>query len=106
MGRLEPREALKPNAGYAVRTGVARAEGKRVMPDRLLAGFERFEVDVDGDGVQIAGRSTGSEPPVLLPHGYPQAHVMWHQVAPVLAERHTVVLAELRGYGESAKPAA
>jgi haloacetate dehalogenase len=70
---------------------------------QLLAGFERFEVDVDG--VRIAGRSARSGPPILL-HGYPQTHVMWHQVAPVLAERHTVVLAELRGYGDSAKPAA
>jgi haloacetate dehalogenase len=74
------------------------------MHDRLLAGFERFEADIDG--VRIAGRSAGSGPPVLLLRGYPQTHVMWHQVAPVLAERHTVVLAELRGYGESAKPAA
>ncbi|MGN9841297.1 alpha/beta hydrolase [Nonomuraea sp. H19] len=71
---------------------------------QLLAGFERFEVDVDG--VRIAGRSAGSGPPVLLLHGYPQTHVMWHRVAPILAERHTVVLADLRGYGGSAKPAA
>ena len=44
-------------------------------------------------------------PPVLLLHGYPQTHVMWHRVAPALAERHTVVLADLRGYGDSARPA-
>ena len=46
----------------------------------------------------------GSGPPVLLLHGYPQTHVMWHKVAPVLAERFTVVAADLRGYGDSDKP--
>jgi haloacetate dehalogenase len=70
----------------------------------LLAGFEPIEVDIDG--IHIAGRVAGSGPPVLLLHGFPQTHVMWHQVAPILVDRHTVVLADLRGYGESTKPAA
>ena len=70
----------------------------------LLAGFAPIEVDVDG--IRITGRMAGAGPPVLLLHGYPQTHVMWHQVAPILAERHTVVLADLRGYGGSAKPVA
>lgn len=69
-----------------------------------LAGFERFDADVDG--IHITGRRAGSGPPVLLLHGYPQTHVMWHQVAPILAEHRTVVLTDLRGYGGSAKPAA
>lgn len=47
----------------------------------------------------------GSGLPVLLLHGHPQTHVMWHRIAPRLAERHTVVCADLRGYGDSAKPA-
>lgn len=42
--------------------------------------------------------------PVLLLHGYPQTHVCWHQVAPKLAEKFTVVCADLRGCGDSAKP--
>ena len=46
----------------------------------------------------------GSGPPVLLLHGYPQTHVMWHKVAPILAERYTVVAPDLRGYGDSGKP--
>lgn len=71
---------------------------------QLLAGFDPIEVEVDG--VHISGRMAGSGPPVLLLHGYPQTHVMWHQVAPPLAERHTVVLTDLRGYGASAKPPA
>jgi haloacetate dehalogenase len=41
---------------------------------------------------------------VLLLHGYPQNHLMWRQVAPALAQDHTVVLADLRGYGDSDKP--
>lgn len=46
----------------------------------------------------------GSGPPVLLLHGYPQTHAMWHAVAPVLARDLTVVAADLRGYGDSSKP--
>lgn len=46
----------------------------------------------------------GSGPPLLLLHGYPQTLVMWHKVAPVLAERFTVIAADLRGYGDSDKP--
>ncbi|MFN4166572.1 MAG: alpha/beta fold hydrolase, partial [Ferrovibrio sp.] len=43
-------------------------------------------------------------PPLLLLHGYPQTHVLWHKVAPRLAERFSVVAADLRGYGDSGKP--
>ena len=46
----------------------------------------------------------GAGPPLLLLHGYPQTHAMWHKVAPSLAERHTVVCTDLRGYGDSSKP--
>ena len=47
----------------------------------------------------------GDGPPVLLLHGYPQTHAMWHRVAPALARHYTVVCADLRGYGDSGKPA-
>ena len=68
--------------------------------------FEGFEaVDVDVDGVRSHARVGGEGPPVLLLHGYPQTHVMWHQVASTLAESHTIVAADLRGYGDSGKPA-
>lgn len=46
----------------------------------------------------------GDGPPVLLLHGYPQTHMMWHRVAPALAERFKVVCPDLRGYGDSQKP--
>lgn len=69
----------------------------------MLESFERRDVDVDG--VRIRAAVSGDGPPVLLLHGYPQSHVMWHRVAPGLAERHTVVVADLRGYGDSSRPA-
>lgn len=47
----------------------------------------------------------GEGPPVLLLHGYPQTHVIWHHIAPVLAKQFTVVLPDLRGYGDSDAPA-
>jgi haloacetate dehalogenase len=69
----------------------------------FLPGFEYRRVDVDGITVNCA--VSGSGPPLLLLHGYPQNHLMWRHVAPALAVDHTVVAADLRGYGDSAKPA-
>lgn len=48
-------------------------------------------------GADIAVRVGGDGPPLLLVHGYPQTHVMWHKIAPDLARRFTVVCADLRG---------
>jgi len=67
----------------------------------LLAGFEYRLMDVEG--VMLNHAIAGSGPPVLLLHGYPENHLMWHHVAPVLAEDRTVVLADLRGYEDSGK---
>jgi len=50
-------------------------------------------------------RVGGDGPPLLLLHGNPQTHAMWHEVAPVLARSHTVICPDLRGYGGSFKPA-
>lgn len=68
----------------------------------LLAGFSAHDVDVDGTRLHVAVGGDG--PPVLLLHGYPETHAMWHAVAPSLAEHHTVVAPDLRGYGDSARP--
>ncbi|HEU5293894.1 MAG TPA: alpha/beta hydrolase [Burkholderiaceae bacterium] len=56
------------------------------------------------DGVTINAVVGGDGPPLLMLHGYPQSHAMWHRVAPTLARERTVVCADLRGYGDSSKP--
>lgn len=68
----------------------------------ILPGFRWFDADVDGVSIRCA--VGGSGPPLLLLHGHPQTHLTWHKVAPQLAERFTVVMSDLRGYGDSAKP--
>ncbi|MGW2621453.1 alpha/beta fold hydrolase [Micromonospora taraxaci] len=68
----------------------------------MFDGFEEF--DIDTSGATIHGRQGGSGPPVLLLHGIPETHLMWHQVAPRLAENFTVVATDLRGWGGSGKP--
>jgi haloacetate dehalogenase len=68
----------------------------------LFEGFELSMIDT-GEAV-IRTRHGGSGPPLLLLHGHPQTHVMWHKIAPRLARDFTVVAADLRGYGDSSKP--
>ena len=64
--------------------------------------LQTFQVN----GVRIAARVQGSGPPLLLLHGHPQTHVIWHRVWPELTRTHTCVAADLRGYGDSSKPPA
>lgn len=69
--------------------------------------FDGFaELDVEVNGVHLRGRlsSDGGKPALLLLHGHPQSHVMWHRVAPALAEDFFVVVPDLRGYGDSERP--
>jgi haloacetate dehalogenase len=67
--------------------------------------FETFtHRQIETSEAVINLRHGGSGPPILLLHGHPQTHVMWHKVAPKLAENYTVVCADLRGYGDSSKP--
>ena len=73
------------------------------LSSTLLPGFETREIET-GD-VRIHAAVGGSGPPLLLLHGHPQTHLTWHKIAPRLAERFTVVAADLRGYGDSSKPA-
>ena len=68
----------------------------------MLDGFERSTIDV-GDTTIFCCRG-GHGRPLLLLHGFPETHLMWHRVAPALAEDFTVVCADLRGYGASGKP--
>jgi len=67
--------------------------------------FEGFKVSmIDTGEAVIRVRHGGSGPPLLLLHGHPQTHMMWHAIAPRLARDFTVVAPDLRGYGESSKP--
>jgi len=69
----------------------------------LFPGFERRQIEVSGASINLVRGGRG--PAVLLLHGYPQTHCIWHAIAPRLAEKYTVVAADLRGYGDSSKPA-
>jgi haloacetate dehalogenase len=80
------------------------AASRRVNDEALFPGFEARRIEVE-PGIEIAAVIGGSGPPLLLLHGHPQTHSIWHRVAPALAERHTVVAMDLRGYGDSSKPA-
>jgi haloacetate dehalogenase len=65
----------------------------------MFPGFETQTIELSDTSVRC--RVGGDGPPVLLLHGFPQTHACWHQVAPELAKTHTVVVPDLRGYGES-----
>jgi haloacetate dehalogenase len=68
----------------------------------MFEGFTHTQLDTSGARINL--RHGGSGPPLLLLHGNPLTHVMWHKIAPRLAEEFTVVAADLRGYGDSSKP--
>jgi len=85
--------------------GIALTEPNPAMPTSdLFPCFQRHDLPTD-EGVQIHVATGGSGPPVLLLHGHPQTHAIWHKVAPRLAAHFSLVLADLRGYGDSSKPA-
>src|ERR1700736_4716482 len=68
----------------------------------LFPGFKHLDMRTKGAIIRV--RHGGSGPPLLLLHGYPNNHVLWYAVAARLAERYHVVLADLRGYGDSSLP--
>jgi haloacetate dehalogenase len=74
------------------------------MLDDVAFGSEFAVAEVDTQGTHIFVRHSGSGPPLLLLHGFPQTHLMWRGVAPLLARDFTVVCADLRGYGRSGCP--
>src|SRR5271170_3119424 len=70
----------------------------------FFPGFERRRIATSGADINLV--TGGSGPPLLLLHGYPQTHLMWRKLAPRLASEFTLVIPDLRGYGDSAKPPA
>lgn len=88
-------------AVVGISNGATAQTGASNQPDRvgkLLPGFCRQRIKASGAEIQTLVRGDG--PPLLLLHGHPQTLVCWHKVAPKLAERFTVVLTDLRGYGD------
>src|SRR5258706_1936591 len=69
---------------------------------KLFPDFEKHRIQTSGATINLV--TGGSGPAVLMLHGYPETHAMWHKVAPALARDYTVVCADLRGYGDSSKP--
>src|SRR5436305_723679 len=119
-----PRGATRPASGGAATTSTVRAghldacnhrsvgalcprpgrytQRGRLAEPKMLGGFATSTIDVGDTTIFI--RRKGSGPPLLLLHGFPETHLMWHAVAPALAEHFTVVCADLRGYGSTGRP--
>jgi haloacetate dehalogenase len=72
----------------------------------LFPGFRRELVHANGTDINAVIGPKRDGPALLMLHGYPQTHAIWHKVAPRLAQRFNVVASDLRGYGDSAKPPA
>lgn len=73
------------------------------VTQRFFPGFTAHSVPTTGATIHVL--TGGAGPPLLLLHGHPETHVMWHKLAGALARHYTVVLPDLRGYGDSGKPA-
>src|SRR4051812_12411095 len=70
----------------------------------LFPGFRTQDLAVNGVQIHAAVGPARDAPAILLLHGYPQTHAIWHKIAPRLAERFNVAAIDLRGYGDSSKP--
>ena len=102
--------AMNPNEVQATQTVAAKPISLPELPPKppkdivpkLFPGFLQTEVRTSGASIPVLHKGDG--PPVLLLHGYPETHVTWHKVAPRLAERFSVYVPDLRGYGDSSRP--
>jgi haloacetate dehalogenase len=104
---IDRRDWLRRTAVLAAGTAVAglkRIHARQQVggPANLFPGFKAVKVRTSG--AEINAVAAGSGPPLLLLHGAPQTHAIWHRVAPELAKEYTVIAADLRGYGDSSKP--
>jgi haloacetate dehalogenase len=102
---MDRRDVLRQGAALAAGAllpGRAWAQSQPAAEPRFFPGFKPFRVKTTG--AEINGVIGGSGPPVLLLHGAPQSHITWRLVAPKLAASRTVIVPDLRGYGDSSKP--
>jgi len=104
---IDRRDWLRRTAALAAGTAVAglkrvHARQQAGGPANLFPGFKIVKVQTSGAMINVV--TAGNGPPLLLLHGAPQTHAIWHRVAPELAKEHTVIAADLRGYGDSSKP--
>jgi haloacetate dehalogenase len=104
---IDRRDWLRRTAALAAGTVVAgfrrvHARQQASGPANLFPGFKVVKVQTSGAMIHVV--AAGSGPPLLLLHGAPQTHAIWHRVAPELAKEYTVMAADLRGYGDSSKP--
>ncbi len=94
------RQATALVAGAA---GLQTLQAQNAAADaRFFPGFQVSKVETSGATIHVVSGGQGS--PVLLLHGAPQSHATWYKIAPELAKKHTLVMADLRGYGDSSKP--
>jgi haloacetate dehalogenase len=96
---IDRRDFLKTTLAAGAVIG---GEQTGAQPPALFPGFETRTIQTSGATINVV--RGGSGPPLLLIHGYPQTHVEWHTIAPRLAQHFTVVMTDLRGYGDSSKP--
>jgi haloacetate dehalogenase len=105
---MNRRDALKQAAVLAAATLARSTDAEAQAPapagssPGFFPGFTSEQVKTSGAEINLV--RAGSGPPVLLLHGAPQTHVSWRLVAPELAKTHTVIVPDLRGYGDSSKP--
>ena len=107
--RVTRREVLRQVGAVVAATALPASAGAEAQaqagPSPALKFFPGFKpLSLQVNGVTINGAMAGQGPPVLLLHGAPQSMISWRLVAPDLAKDHTVVVTDLRGYGDSSKP--
>ncbi|GLQ51857.1 alpha/beta fold hydrolase [Dyella flava] len=78
------------------------APPSEAVTQRLFPGFSSQYIKTSGATIRVLTKGEG--PPLLLLHGHPETHVTWHKIASSLAEQYSVVLPDLRGYGDSSRP--
>src|SRR5262245_52074903 len=111
MSNIDRRELLKQAAALAAATSIARRETAAAAQtpagpppvERFFPGFTRSQVKTSGATINLV--KGGQGPSRLLIHGAPQTHVTWRLIAPMFAKTYTVIAPDLRGYGDSSKPA-